>query len=102
MFKSIPIWEVDYYIDNISNAMLIDLRDRVSYQSYHIMGAVNWPYEDRDSWMIRLPKDKVLLFYCFRGGQSMMVCKYLEPMGYDVINIANGIVYYKGKYMVRG
>jgi len=49
-----------------------------------------------------LPKDKLLIIYCSRGGQSMIVCRNLEQSGYDVVNIANGITYYKGKYMVRG
>ncbi len=102
MFRTIPIWEVDHYIDNNSSLLLIDLRDRASYQNSHIMGAVNLPYEDRESWMNSLPKDKLLIFYCTRGGQSMIVCRYLEPIGYHVINVANGIAYYRGKYMVRG
>lgn len=102
MFRTIPIWEVDHYIDNNSNVMIIDLRDRASYKKAHIQGAVNLPYEDMDSWKNSLPRDKLLIFYCSRGGQSMQVCRNLEPYGYRVINIANGIAYYKGKYMVRG
>ena len=44
----------------------------------------------------------MLVFYCARGGQSMMVCRYLARMGYSVLNVANGIAYYRGKYLVRG
>ena len=80
----------------------IDLRSQSSYRQSHIMGAVNLPYEDMDQWMSSLPKDKLLIFYCSRGGQSMMACRKLEQAGYNVVNIANGIAYYKGKYMVRG
>lgn len=36
----------------------------------------------------------------FIGG--MIVCRNLEQAGYNVVNIANGIAYYRGKYMVRG
>ena len=32
----------------------------------------------------------------------MMVCRYLSRMGYSVLNVANGIAYYRGKYLVRG
>ena len=28
----------------------------------------------------------------------MMVCRYLSRMGYSVLNVANGIAYYRGKY----
>ena len=102
MFRTIPIWEVDHYINYNENVLIIDLRSQSSYRQSHIRGAVNLPYEDMDQWVTSLPKDKLLIFYCSRGGQSMMVCRKLEHTGYNVVNIANGIAYYKGKYMVRG
>jgi rhodanese-related sulfurtransferase len=102
MFQTIPIWEIDNYIDYKDNIMIIDLRNRQSYRKSHIKGAVNLPYEEMESWINSMQKDKLLIFYCARGGQSMMVCRNLEPYGYHVLNIANGIAYYKGKYMVWG
>lgn len=102
MFRTIPVWEVDQYISNNSNVMIIDLRNPSSYRQSHIQGAVNFPYEDMQQWENSLPMDKLLLFYCSRGGQSMVVCRSLEQSGYNVVNIANGIAYYRGKYMVRG
>ncbi|MEY8357030.1 rhodanese-like domain-containing protein [Lachnospiraceae bacterium 54-53] len=102
MFRTIPIWEVDRYIDNNRNVMIIDLREQEAYKKAHIQGAVNLLYEDMESWKGSLPKDRILIFYCSRGGQSMQACRHLEPYGYRVINIANGIAYYRGKYMVRG
>ncbi len=102
MFRTIPIWEIDYYIESNNNAMIIDLRRREFYRNSHIKGAVNLPYEDRDEWMSDLPMNQLLIFYCSRGGQSMSVCRELEPYGFRLVNIANGIEYYRGKYMVRG
>ncbi len=102
MFTTIPVWEVDQYIENNENVMIIDLRSPFSYQRGHLKDAVNLPYEQYDIWKKQLPREKRLIFYCSRGGQSMMVCRHLEAMGYHVINLANGIAYYKGKYMVRG
>ena len=102
MFKTIPIGEVDYYIENEYDMMLIDLRNAASYQRAHLNGAVNIPYEEMERRVSELPKDKLLVFYCARGGQSMMVCRYLARMGYSVLNVANGIAYYRGKYLVRG
>lgn len=102
MFMTIPVWDVDQYIIYNDNVMIVDLRNPFSYERGHLKGAVNLPYEQFDSWKSQLPKNKRIIFYCSRGGQSMMVCRHLEPMGYDVINIASGIVHYRGKYMVRG
>ena len=102
MFNTIPVWELDQYLDQTNPLMIIDLRTRYNYARSHIKGAVNLPFEYMEEWEERLPRDKTLIFYCSRGGQSMFVCRKLEPLGYHVINIANGIAYYKGKYMVRG
>lgn len=100
MFTTIPIWDVDKYIESGRDLLLIDLRDRDSYGWGHLEGAINLPYDEIDHWISSLPQDKLLIFYCFRGGQSMMVCRILEPLGYYVINVANGIAYYRGKYLV--
>jgi rhodanese-related sulfurtransferase len=102
MFTTIPIWEVDHYIDDGYSIALIDLRDRRSFAMGHIKGAVNFPFEERENWYCKLPRDRILIFYCSRGGQSMQICRDLEPLGYHVINVANGMAYYTGKYLVRG
>lgn len=102
MFTTIPIREVDQYIDNGYNMVLIDLRSAASYGRAHISGAVNIPYEELEARISELPKDRLLVFYCSRGGQSMMACRYLERFGYSVVDLANGIAYYRGKYLVKG
>lgn len=102
MFTTISIREIDSYIDRGYDMALIDLRDAESYERAHIKGAINIPYEELWDSVSRLPKEKLLVFYCIRGGQSLMACRRLEKMGYSVISIANGISYYRGKYLVRG
>lgn len=102
MFTTIPIKEVDSYIENGYNMMLVDLRNPAAYARAHLKGAVNLPYQEFEGRISELPEDKLLVFYCDRGGQSMMVCRYLDRLGYPVVNVANGIVYYRGKYLVRG
>lgn len=100
MFRTIPIWDIDRYIESGYKLLLIDLRDRSEYEKSHIRGAVNLPYEERENWIHQLPQDRMMIFYCTRGGQSMMICRILERLGYYVINVANGITYYQGKYLV--
>lgn len=102
MFTTVPIREVDQYIENGYDMVLIDLRNTASYERAHISGAVNIPFEELESRISELPKDRPLVFYCSRGGQSMMACRYLDRYGYRVVDLANGIAYYRGKYLVRG
>ena len=101
MFRTIPNWEIDHYIESNSNLLIIDLRNRASYRTAHIKGAVNLPYEEMDVWINSFPIDKLLLFYCSRGGKSMIICRQLDQLGYNTLNVANGIGYYRGKYMVH-
>ena len=102
MFPTISIRDVDWYIDNNCDMVLVDLRNRTDYERSHIKGAVNIPFEEREEKISRLPREKYLLFYCSRGGESLIVCRDMEQMGYQVVNIGGGYIYYRGKYRVRG
>lgn len=100
IFPTISVDEVDRYIEEEQDMMLIDLRNQSSYNKCHIDGAVNIEYKDIESGRVSLPKDKLLMLYCSRGGQSLMACRNLSRHGYQVVNVANGIAYYRGKYLV--
>lgn len=102
MFTTISIKEVDSYIENGYDMKLVDLRDPESYARAHLDGALNLPYQEIEGRLSELPKDKTLVFYCARGGQSMAVCRYLDRLGYRVVDVVGGIMYYRGKYLVRG
>ena len=67
---------LDYFIDR-SDSLIIDIRDPDSFRKSHIRGAVNCPYEELNS-VRNLPKDKLLIFYCQRGG-SRYVCRKTFP-----------------------
>lgn len=101
MFKTISIREVDYYIDGGYDMALIDLRDAHSYERAHLKGAVNIPYEELWNRVSFLPKEKLLVFYCIRGGLSLMACRRLDLLGYSVMGIVSGLSDYRGKYLVR-
>lgn len=100
-FPTIRLDQLEYYLDHKEDMMVIDLRNRPSYEKCHIQGAVNIPFDELEKKMGELPKDRPLVFYCSRGGQSMRACRYLANLGYRAVNVANGITFYKGKYLVR-
>lgn len=93
--------ELDRCVERPDQYLIIDLRNVSSYRNCHIKGAQNFPYQEMDSWQDSLTLDKVLVFYCSRGSQSMLACNRLSAMGYQVLNVANGITFYRGKYLVR-
>lgn len=101
-FQTIPIRQLDYVIDRGFDGMIIDLRNSMSYQQGHIRGAVNIPFDQlQENGPGDLSKDRVLMFYCSRGSESMMICNYLVREGYRVLNVSNGINSYRGKYLVK-
>ena len=60
---------LDYYVGR-NDALIIDLREEKAYAESHVRGAVNIPYETLENRK-DLPMNKILVFYCDRGGASM-------------------------------
>ncbi|MFR5602301.1 MAG: rhodanese-like domain-containing protein [Lachnospiraceae bacterium] len=103
-YQTISVRQLDQLLESGQPMEIIDLRDRCFYQQCHIKGAVNIPYEELEQEIEQgtecLPMDKVLIFYCSRGAQSMRICYHLAPLGYRVVDVSGGIVYYRGKYLL--
>jgi len=45
-------------------ALLIDVRDRGSYDQLHAVGALSFPEAEIESRLSELPRDKQLILYC--------------------------------------
>lgn len=102
MYDTVPIQYLDYFLEQGFDGRIIDLRDESSYQYSHIKGAENYPYDELMDNPYMLPDDKIILFYCSRGSESLLACNRFVRLGYGVINVANGLNLYRGKYLVRG
>ena len=46
-------------------------------------------------------RDYTLVFYCDRGAKSMLACRDLGRMGYRCVDLAGGMLYYRGKLIDR-
>lgn len=102
MYQTIPIQYLDYFLEQGFDGRIVDLRNRSSYLMSHISGAENFPLHELMEQPGMLPSDKTVLFYCSRGSESLLACNYFSRQGYQVINVANGLNLYKGKYLERG
>lgn len=101
MYQTITTRQLEEYLDCRGDMMLLDVRNRSSFNMCHLRGAVNIPYEELEMNLNGLPDDRPIICYCARGGQSMLACNHLSAMGYQVINVANGLSCYCGKYLVN-
>lgn len=89
---------LDYFVGR-SDALIIDLRERESYEAGHVRTAINVPYaefEDR----IDFPRAKILILYCDRGGASMAAARQLARMGYKARSVIGGFDAYRGRNLV--
>ena len=78
---------LDYYVGR-SDALIIDLRD-----------TVNVPYGELEN-EYAFPKEKMLVFYCDRGGASMAAAREFVRRGYKTRSVIGGFAAYRGRNLV--
>ena len=98
MYETIPIQRLDQWLEQGYEGRIIDLRIPQLYQSGHLWGAENIPYEELEQEPSLIDGPGPFLFYCSRGSESLLVCNYYSRQGMEVYNVAGGYIWYKGKY----
>lgn len=98
LVETISAKMLDYYVGR-SDALIIDLRDREAYHESHVRSAVNIPYAELEDHP-ELPRSNTLIFYCDRGGASMMAAKELARRGYQTRSVIGGFEAYRGRNLV--
>lgn len=81
--ETIAFRDLEKYKEN-SDCIIIDLRSKELFRRSHVDGAWNIPYEHLEEALKMLPKTKLLLLYCERGGTAMLAGKELMEKGYRV------------------
>ncbi len=87
--------EIDRYVDNKA-AVIIDFRTKGEYEQGHIRGAINMSVEELDNNIYFIPRNKIIVVYCSRGGRSVIGARTLSRYGYQVKNVIGGIKNYRG------
>lgn len=100
MWDLISTSELERYLDEGQNMLLVDLRSRDAFCRGHIRGAVNIPYDELDEHLPELRSDQMIVLYCYHGSHSIVAARDLALMGYRVTNVYGGILAYRGKYFV--
>lgn len=73
---------------------LLDVRPEEDYEKTHIEGAHHLDVTDPDfdkKALATLPKDEKIAVYCTTGKRSAMAKEKLEKLGYQVLNLDQGI-----------
>lgn len=73
---------------------LLDVRPIGDYNKTHIPGANHLDVTDpnfKDEAVKMLPKDETIAVYCNTGKRSALAQQQLQELGFNVINLDNGI-----------
>jgi rhodanese-related sulfurtransferase len=96
----IPAEELRELLGKKADIVLVDTNPPSSYEIWHIPSAVNIPYASidgtakRDAMLAQLPKDKMIVLYCFceEGADSSEMALLLRRMHYrrDSVKVLEG------------
>lgn len=94
-FENIRAREIKDYIEKV-DTIIIDLRDYKDYINGHIPMSVNIPFDEIERYMYELNKYDEIIFYCERGGNSLLASRKFSKLGYNIKNIYGGFLAYSG------
>ena len=84
------------FIEENKDIVLVDVRPAKDVKDTGMIeGAISIPFDEVESNLDKLPKDKTIALYCNTGTKSADVAKQLEGLGYEsVVNAIEGVKEY--------
>lgn len=80
---------------NLSNPIIVDIRNNYYYNMGHIKNAISIPYYNLlNNYSHYLEKEKTYYLYCETGDQSYEIAERLQRFGYNTISINGGYLAY--------
>jgi rhodanese-related sulfurtransferase len=78
--------------------VVVDVRDRVEYQGFHLPGSINIPLDDLTRHHKELPRGREIVLVCHSGHQSPIAARVLHAMGRsDLERLDGGVVAWQQK-----
>jgi hydroxyacylglutathione hydrolase len=75
-----------------SKPFVLDVRRKTEFAEGHIAGATNIAHTRLLSRLAEVPKDRPILVNCRSGARSARACSLLQRHGYEVTNLAGGML----------
>lgn len=96
-----PIDFFKYYRNNL-NFKIIDIRSTNEFEEYHIIDAINIPYNLlMEKHHLFMNKYQTYYIICKNGTKSYHATKYLMRLGYNVVNVIGGIDHWIGSVVTN-
>ena len=74
------------------DAVALDVREPWEWSRGHIAGALHIPLGELGARLHELPRDRRIVAVCRSGSRSGAVVGALRQRGYDVVNLAGGLL----------
>ena len=94
--KQLTAKEVETLLNEGKKLNIIDVREVGEVATGKISGAVNIPLGLVEFRMHELNKSKEYIMVCRSGGRSGRATQFLESYGFNVINMAGGMLAWEG------
>ncbi|MDQ6598262.1 rhodanese-like domain-containing protein [Bacillus salipaludis] len=95
--KQMTASEVETLLSGGKKLNIIDVREVDEVAAGKIPGAVNIPLGLVEFRMHELDKSEEYIMVCRSGGRSGRATQFLESYGFNVINMAGGMLAWEGK-----
>jgi len=95
--KEITAKEVQERLEKGEQLKFIDVREALEVQEGHIPGVTNIPLSLLEFRMHELDKNQAYIIVCHSGSRSSLATQYLESHGFDVTNMAGGMLAWEGE-----
>lgn len=95
--KEISTIELQEMLNAGETPNLVDVREDDEVAEGMIPGAVHIPMGNIVERIAEFNKTEPYIFICRSGGRSGQVTEYLEEQGYDVTNMAGGMLEWEGE-----
>lgn len=97
MVKQITAKELFEKINSGEKVNIIDVREETEVAAGAIPGAKHTPLGEIPLRLHELKKEEHYYFICRSGARSWNACFYLTQLGYNVTNIAGGMLEWEGE-----
>jgi rhodanese-related sulfurtransferase len=86
----VSVAELAAILEADPTTLVLDVRNPDEYAAGRVPGAVLMPLHTVPVRVQDIPRDRPVYLVCAVGGRSGQAAAWLEPQGYDVVNVAGG------------
>lgn len=98
--KTITTEELEKKIENGEELNLVDVREDEEVAEGMIPGAKHVKMGEIPARVNEFDKDKEYIFICRSSRRSENVCHYMQEQGFKVVNMAGGMLDWKGEVIL--